>query len=51
MLARHAVDTAKSVAEIVAASLNLGHSGVLVTLKSYGQISRERQRQLVTGKE
>jgi len=51
MLARHAVDTAESVAEIVATSQNLGHSGVLVTLTNYGQISRERQRQLVTGKE
>ncbi|MGH1575730.1 tyrosine-type recombinase/integrase [Planktotalea sp.] len=49
MLARHAVDTSQSVAEIVATSQNLGHSGVLVTLTNYGQISRERQRQLVTG--
>lgn len=49
MLARHAVDKSGSVAELVAASQNLGHSGVLVTLANYGQISRERQRQLVTG--
>jgi integrase len=49
MLARHAVDTSQSVAEIVAASQNLGHAGLLVTLTSYGQISRERQRELVTG--
>jgi integrase len=49
MLARHAVDTSQSVAEIVANSQNLGHSGVLITLQSYGQVSRERQRQLVTG--
>lgn len=49
MLARHAVNTSQSIAEIVAASQNLGHSGVLVTLTNYGQISRERQRQLVTG--
>lgn len=49
MLARHAVDTSQSVAELVATSQNLGHSGVLVTLTNYGQISRERQRQLVTG--
>ncbi len=49
MLARHAVNTSQSVAEIVAASQNLGHSGVMVTLQNYGQISRERQRQLITG--
>ena len=49
MLARHAVDTSGSFAELVATSQNLGHSGVLVTLANYGQISRERQRQLVTG--
>jgi len=51
MLARHAVDSAPSPAELVAVSQNLGHSSVLVTLANYGQISRERQRQLVTGKE
>lgn len=50
MLARHAVNTSKSVAEFVATSQNLGHSDVLTTLRSYGQISRERQRELVTGK-
>ena len=50
MLARHAVNTSTSVAEFVANSQNLGHSDVLTTLRSYGQISRERQRGLVTGK-
>jgi len=50
MLARHAVNTSSSVAEFVANSQNLGHSDVLTTLRSYGQISRERQRELVTGK-
>jgi len=50
MLARHAVNTSTSVAEFVANSQNLGHSDVLTTLRSYGQISRERQRELVTGK-
>jgi integrase len=50
MLARHAVNTSTSVAEIVANSQNLGHTDVLTTLRSYGQISRERQRALVTGK-
>lgn len=50
MLARHAVNTSTTVAEFVANSQNLGHSDVLTTLRSYGQISRERQRELVTGK-
>lgn len=49
MLARHASNTCKSVAEFVATAQNLGHSDVLTTLRSYGQISRERQRELVTG--
>lgn len=50
MLARHAAKNAGSVAELVAASQNLGHTDVLTTLRSYGQISREDQRKLVTGK-
>jgi integrase/recombinase XerD len=50
MLARHAVNTSTSVAEFVATSQNLGHSDVLTTLRSYGQLSRERQRELVTGR-
>lgn len=50
MLARHAAKTCTSVAELVATSQNLGHSDVLTTLRSYGQISRERQRALITGK-
>jgi integrase len=49
MLARHAVQTSTSVAEFVANSQNLGHTDVLTTLRSYGHISRERQRELVTG--
>ncbi|WP_300535485.1 site-specific integrase [uncultured Mameliella sp.] len=49
MLARHAARTCTSVAEIVATSQNLGHTDVLTTLRSYGQISRERQRELITG--
>ncbi len=49
MLARHAAKTCNSVAEIVATSQNLGHTDVLTTLRSYGQISRERQRELITG--
>lgn len=49
MLARHAAKTCSSVAEIVATSQNLGHTDVLTTLRSYGQISRERQRELITG--
>lgn len=50
MLARHAANNATSVAEFVANSQNLGHTDVLTTLRSYGQISRERQRELITGK-
>lgn len=50
MLARHAVNTSTSVAEFVANSQNLGHTDVLTTLRSYGQISRERQKELITGK-
>ena len=42
MLARHAAKNCTSVAEIVATAQNLGHSDVLTTLRSYGQISRER---------
>lgn len=49
MLARHAANNATSVAEFVANSQNLGHTDVLTTLRSYGQISRERQRELITG--
>jgi integrase len=49
MLARHAVNTSTSVAEFVANSRNFGHADILTTLRSYGQISRERQRALVTG--
>ena len=50
MLARHAVKTSTSVAAFVAASQNLGHTDVLTTLRSDGQLSRERQRELVTGR-
>jgi integrase len=50
MLARHAVETSSSVAEMVANSQNLGHSDILTTFRNYGQISRERQQELVTGK-
>lgn len=49
MLVRQAVSESGSVAEFVANSQNLGHSDVLTTLRSYGQISRERQRELITG--
>lgn len=49
MLARHAVKHSKSVAEFVATSQNLGHADVLTTLRSYGQISRDEQRTLITG--
>lgn len=46
-LARHAVQTSAFVAEFVANSQNLGHTEVLATICSYGQISRERQRALI----
>ena len=49
MLARHAAKNCTSVAEIVATSQNLGHTDVLTTLRSYGQIDRDRMRALITG--
>ena len=49
MLARHAAKNCTSVVELVATSQNLGHSDVLTTLRSYGQISRDEQRKLITG--
>lgn len=49
MLARHATRNCKSVAELVATSQNLGHTDVLTTLRSYGQIDRDRMRALITG--
>lgn len=48
MLARRATKDC-TVPEPVAMAQNLGHSDVLTTLRSYGQISRERQRALITG--
>ena len=39
MLARHAAKTCDSVAELVATAQNIGHTDVLTTLRSYGQIS------------
>lgn len=49
MLARPAAKHCTSVAELVATSHNLGHTYVLTTLRSYGQISRDEQRKLITG--
>lgn len=49
MLARHVTRTCTSVAELVATSQNLGHTDVLTTLRSYGQIDRDRMRALITG--
>lgn len=48
MLARHATKNEIVVAELVAASQNLGHTEGLTTLNNYGQISREEQRKLIT---
>lgn len=47
MLARRATKDC-TVPELVAMAQNLGHSDVLTTLRSYGQICRERQRALIT---
>jgi len=49
MLARHVAKNCVSVAELIATSQNLGHTDVLTTLRSYGQISRDEQRRLITG--
>ncbi|MEP4814632.1 MAG: hypothetical protein ABJQ34_19250 [Paracoccaceae bacterium] len=49
MLARHAAKNASSVAELVATSQNLGHTDVLTTLRSYGQISSDEQCKLIKG--
>ena len=49
MIARRVAKTCDSVAELLTTAQNLGHSDALTTLRSYGQISRERQRALVTG--
>ena len=49
MLARHAARNSKTVAEFIANAQNLGHSDPLTTLRSYGQISRDDQRRLITG--
>ena len=51
MFARHIAKNCSSVAELVATSQNLGHTDVLTTLRSYGQISRDEQRRLITGDE
>lgn len=51
MLARHAANNSESVAELVAAAQNLGHTDVLTTLRNYGQISRKDQRRLITGQD
>ena len=49
MLARHAAKNSKTVAEFIANAQNLGHTDPLTTLRSYGQISRDDQRRLITG--
>lgn len=51
MHARRAARECKSVPELIAVADNLGHTDVLTTLRSYGQISREDQRRLITGEE
>ncbi|WP_411890278.1 tyrosine-type recombinase/integrase [Yoonia sp. SDW83-1] len=49
MLARHAAKNGKTVAEFIANAQSLGHTGPLTALRSYGQISRDDQRRLITG--
>ena len=49
MLARHAAKNSKTVAEFIANAQNLGHTDPLTTRRSYGQISRDDQRRLITG--
>ena len=49
MLSRHVARNCVSIAELIATSQNLGHTDVLTTVRSYGQISRDEQRRLVTG--
>ncbi len=49
MLERHAAKNSKTVAEFIANAQNLGHTDPLTTLRSYGQISRDDQRRLITG--
>lgn len=51
MLARHAAKNSKTVAEFIANAQNLGHTDPLTTFRSYGQISRDDQRRLITGKD
>jgi hypothetical protein len=38
-----------SVIELTTTAQNLGHTDVLTTMRSYGQISREDQHRLITG--
>ncbi|WP_347863449.1 hypothetical protein [Planktomarina sp.] len=49
MLAHDAAKNCASVAEPIATAQNLGHTDILTTLRSYGQISRGNQRRLITG--
>jgi len=49
MLARYAAKSSKTVAEFIATAQNLGHTDPLTTFRSYGQISRDDQKRLITG--
>ncbi|GAA6206747.1 hypothetical protein NBRC116601_00400 [Cognatishimia sp. WU-CL00825] len=51
MIALHIATNCGSVAELVTVSQNLGHTDILTTLRSYGQISRNDQRRLITGED
>lgn len=50
MHAREALWSGKSVEEFWAVSQNLGHSSMLTTLRSYGQLPEHRRRELIRGR-
>ena len=41
--------TQRRFCDVATSAANLGHTDVLTTLRSYGQIDRDRQRALITG--
>ena len=49
MLAREATKGGASVEEVLAVSQNLGHSDILTTLRSYGQLNEDRVKALIRG--
>lgn len=49
MIARHVLKKLPEFSEFVAISQNLGHSELITTLRSYCNVDRDQQRELVTG--